>query len=150
MYGRCGGGVRREFGNLTPMSRFRRRIAIGAIAALLLAGCAQDEETSSGTGEDLPVERRIGYAVVVEEQPERVTIGFSNDRDATSGEAYDVTEALWRIGPDGAWSQPPATCLAKGQRLELGITEVQDEARPGLLFEYVVWLSCLDPEQEEG
>ena len=148
--GRSGGEVGHEFGNLTAMSRFRRRIAIGAAAALLLAGCAQDDATSSGTGEDLPVERRTGYAVVVEEQTDRVTIGFSSDRDATSGEAYDVTEALWRIGPDGAWSQPPATCLAKGQRIELGITEVQDEERPGLLFEYVVWMSCLDPESEEG
>lgn len=125
-----------------------RLIMTCAVVALLGAACTSDA-IGGDTGSDLVIERRLGYAVVVEETVDALTIGFSADRDSTSGEAHDVSQSLWRSGPEGAWSAPPATCLGRGQRVELGIAEIQDEARPGLLFEKVLWLSCLDPDQPE-
>lgn len=97
------------------------------------------------TGPDLEIERRTGYAVIVEDRLDGASIGFAADRDAASGEEFDVTEAVWRI-EDGPWTEPPVTCLGKGQRIELGISQVENEARPGLLKERVVWVACLAPE----
>jgi len=86
----------------------------------------------------------MGFAVIVDQTAGGIEIGFSADRDSESGEAFDVTDALWRI-EDGPWNEPPASCIGKGQRLELGISSVQNETRPGLLKERVIWLSCLPP-----
>jgi hypothetical protein len=57
-----------------------------------------------------------------------------------------VTESVWRI-EDGPWIEPPVECLGKGQRIELGISQVENEQRPGLLKERVVWVACLAPEE---
>lgn len=124
-----------------------RRLALFAtVIALAGTACNQGGEGGSSGG-DLDIERRAGYAVVVDTGGGGITIGFSTDRDAPGGAAFDVTDALWRVD-DGPWTVPPVTCLALGQRIELGVAQVQDEARPGLLFERVVWVSCLAPPEE--
>jgi len=109
---------------------------------LVFAACAND---GSGTGPDLEIERRIGFAVIVESRADGASIGFSADRDAVSGEEFDVTESVWRVD-DGPWTEPPVTCLGKGQRIELGISQVENEERPGLLKDRVVWVACLAPK----
>ncbi len=116
------------------------------VLALLAAGCA-DDETGTPSGEDLSIERRVGYAVVVDDEGDSLMIGFSEDRNATSGEAFDITQAVWRIG-DGPWNEPPVTCVGRGQRVELGISKVQRETQPGLLTDRVIWISCLAPPPE--
>jgi len=120
----------------------KSRMAGLALMAMVVAACAGDGGGAGGL--DLEIERRTGFAVIVNDFPTGIEIGFSADRDAESGEAFDVTDALWRI-EDGPWNQPPVSCIGKGQRLELGISAVQSEDRPGLLKERVVWLSCLPP-----
>lgn len=110
--------------------------------SLIAAACAGD---GSGAGPDLEIERRIGFAVIVEDRANGASIGFAEDRDATSGEEFDVTESVWRI-EDGPWIEPPVTCLGKGQRVELGLAKVENEDRPGLLKDRVVWVACLAPE----
>jgi hypothetical protein len=111
--------------------------------ALVASACGGADGASSGP--DLDVERRIGYAVLVEDRPDGLSIGFSTDRDADAGEEYDVSQSIWRI-EDGPWIEPPVSCLGKGQRVELGISQVENEARPGLLNDRVVWVACLAPE----
>jgi hypothetical protein len=113
------------------------------VVGLIAAGCAGSESA----GADLAVERTVGYAVIVEERADGTSIGFAEDRDAVSGIEYDVSESVWRID-DGPWMEPPVTCLGRGQRIELGIAQVENEARPGLLKDRVVWLACLAPEDE--
>lgn len=126
----------------------RTRLMSSLLAvALLAAGCGGDSEEGP-SAPDLAVERHTGYAVVVDQSGGRVLIGFSSDRNATSGDSYDVTQAVWRV-QDGAWNEPPATCLGKGQRLELGISKVQNASQPGLLKSRVIWLGCLSPEPAE-
>ena len=118
-----------------------RRIAPALVAlTLALAACAADATDAS-----LDIETRTGYAVIVEETGDTLSIGFNADRDAAAGEAFDVTQAVWRVG-EGPWNEPPVTCLGRGQRVQLGITQVENESRPGLLKERVVWLVCLAPE----
>ena len=119
----------------------RSLLALFAVA-LVAAACAGD---GTSTGPDLEIERRIGFAVIVEDRPDGASIGFSTDRDAASGEEFDVTESVWRID-DGPWTEPPVECLGKGQRVELGISQVENEERPGLLKDRVVWIACLPPE----
>ena len=128
------------------VSMSRLVAVVVALAAVAAAGCNQDGG-DGGSGGDLAIERRAGYAVVVDSDGGGITIGFSTNRDAPGGTAFDVSEALWRID-DGPWTVPPVTCLALGQRIELGVAQVQDELRPGLLFERVVWVSCLGPPEE--
>lgn len=111
-------------------------------ATLILGACAGGGSEGGG----LEIERRTGYAVVVDQSAGGVEIGFSADRDAASGAGFDVSTSLWRLD-DGPWNEPPVTCLGRGQRVELGIAEVQNEARPGLLEERVVWIACLSPEE---
>ncbi len=118
----------------------KARMAVVVAAVLAVTACGS--EGGSSTGPDLQIERRDGFAVIVDESAGTIEIGFSTDRDAESGEAYDVTAALWRI-EDGPWNEPPVSCIGKGQRLELGISSIQNEARPGLLKERVIWVSCL-------
>jgi len=119
---------------------------VGLLAIFIVtAACGGDG--GDGAGPDLEVERRIGFAVIVDDSGDGMEIGFSNDRDADSGEAFDVTDALWRI-QNGPWNEPPVTCVGKGQRVELGISNVQNESRPGLLAERVVWVSCLAAADE--
>lgn len=113
--------------------------------ALMVTACGG--AGGGDTGPDLQVERRTGYAVIVNESIDTLEIGFSIDRDSETGEAFDVTAALWRVG-DGPWNEPPVSCIGKGQRLELGISSVQNVDRPGLLKERVVWLSCLPPTDD--
>ena len=125
------------------MQRTRLMGTLAAIA-LLVAACAGDS-AETPAAPDLTVDRQTGYAVVVDHSGGRILIGFSTNRNATSGDSYDVTQAVWRV-QDGAWNEPPATCLSKGQRLELGITKVQNASQPGLLKSRVIWLSCLPPE----
>lgn len=127
------------------LSISRRVAVILALMSVVAAACNKDGGDDA-VGGDLAVERRAGYAVVVDTSGGGITIGFSADRDAPGGTAFDVSDALWRVD-DGPWTVPPATCLALGQRIELGVTEVQDELRPGLLFERVVWVSCLGPPE---
>ena len=118
-----------------------RRIGLALIAlALFVAACAAEAGDTS-----LEIETRTGYAVIVEETADALSIGFSADRDAAAGEAFDVTQSVWRID-DGPWNEPPVTCLGRGQRVQLGIAQVENESRPGLLKERVVWLVCLAPE----
>jgi len=83
--------------------------------------------------------------VIVEERPDGRSIGFAEDRDVASGEEFDVSDAIWRID-DGPWNEPPATCLGRGRRIELGLSRVQNADRPGLLKDRVVWVACLAPE----
>jgi hypothetical protein len=124
-----------------------RRLAVTlALVSVVATACNQDGGDGA-VGGDLSVERRAGYAVVVDTTGGDITIGFSTDRDAPGGTAFDVSDALWRVD-DGPWTVPPVTCLALGQRIEIGVAQVQDELRPGLLFERVVWVSCLGPPEE--
>jgi hypothetical protein len=111
------------------------------VLVFVVAACGGGTASSS----DLDIERRTGYSVIVESRPDGSSIGFAADRDAVSGEEFDVTEAVWRID-DGSWIEPPVTCLGKGQRVEIGVTQVESESRPGLLKERVVWVACLSPE----
>ncbi|MEX0825528.1 MAG: hypothetical protein WD184_02035 [Acidimicrobiia bacterium] len=115
----------------------RRLLAIALVA--VAAACGGDTPSTS-----LEIESTVGYAVIVEQIGEQIEIGLNSDRDATAGEAYDVTHAIWRV-EDGPWNEPPATCVGRGQRVELGVTMVENETRPGLLMERVVWLVCLAP-----
>ncbi len=117
-------------------------------ALLLLAGTgASCGGGGAQAGPDLVIERRIGYAVVVDESPTSIRIGFNTDRNATGGDAYDISQSLWRVEA-GPWNEPPASCVSKGQRIELGISQVQNEAQPGLLMPRVVWVDCLAPPAE--
>jgi hypothetical protein len=118
------------------------KAGIAGLVALALVLTACGDAGGGGTGPDLEIERRIGYAVIVNDSGLTLEIGFNADRDAESGEAFDLTDALWRV-EDGPWNEPPVTCVGKGQRVELGLASVQNETRPGLLHERVVWLSCL-------
>ena len=120
----------------------KSRMAGLVAMTLVMAACGGDGGGAGGL--DLEIERRTGFAVIVNDFPTGIEIGFSTDRDAESGEAFDVTDALWRI-EDGPWNEPPVSCIGKGQRLELGLSSVQNEGRPGLLKERVIWLSCLAP-----
>ncbi len=122
----------------------RTRLGL-ALVALSLVAAACTTGGGSGTGPDIEIERRIGFAVIVENRAEGASIGFSSDRDAVAGEEFDVTDSVWRID-DGPWIEPPVTCLGKGQRIELGIAQVENEERPGLLKDRVVWVACLAPE----
>ncbi len=110
---------------------------------IFVTACADDDQSS--TGADLEIERRIGFAVIVEERADGASIGFSIDRDASAGQEFDVTGAVWRID-QGPWNEPPVACIAKGQRVELGIAQVENAQRPGLLKDRVVWIACLAPE----
>jgi len=125
----------------------RTRLMASLLAVALLAAACGGESEESPSAPDLAVERQTGYAVVVDQSGGRILIGFSTDRNATSGDSYDVTQAVWRV-QDGAWNEPPATCLGRGQRLELGISKVQNASQPGLLKNRVIWLGCLSPEAE--
>lgn len=118
----------------------------GAVALLLFVSACGDGG-GGAAGPDLEIERRTGYAVVVDDGPGSLEIGFSTDRDAESGEAFVVGDALWRI-EDGPWNEPPVSCLGRGRRIEMGIARVQNESKPGLLEEWVVWISCLAPSEE--
>ncbi|HLE39149.1 MAG TPA: hypothetical protein VJA44_05800 [Acidimicrobiia bacterium] len=120
----------------------RRLAAAASLFAISAAACGGGP---GSTGPDLAVERRIGYAVIVEERPDGRSIGFAEDRDVASGEEFDVSDAIWRID-DGPWNEPPATCLGRGRRIELGLSRVQNADRPGLLKDRVVWVACLAPE----
>lgn len=128
------------------MPKLAVRIAAPVALVLLAAGCAE-EPAGETSGTDLDIERRLGYAVVVDDEGDQLMVGFSEDRNAASGEAFDITQAVWRI-EDGPWNSPPVTCVGRGQRVELGIAQVQHEAQPGLLNDRVVWISCLAPAQE--
>lgn len=121
----------------------KARVA-GLVAMALMVSACGGTGSGGGSGADLEIERRTGFAVIVNESLASTEIGFSADRDSETGEAFDVTDALWRI-EDGPWNEPPVSCIGKGQRLELGIAAVQNEDRPGLLKERVIWLSCLPP-----
>jgi hypothetical protein len=127
------------------MPRARLILAL-ALIALLAAACG-DEGEEAAPAPDLSVDRQVGYAVVVDETGGRILIGFSADRNATSGDSYDVSQAVWRI-EQGPWNEPPVTCLSVGKRLELGISKVQNASQPGLLKNRVIWLSCLAPDAE--
>jgi len=118
--------------------------------SLLVSACggADDGTGIDGAAPDLEIDRRTGYAVVVNETGGRMQIAFSEDRDAEIGEGFDVTQSVWRI-EDGAWNEPPISCLGRGQRLELGIAQVQNEFQPGLLESRIVWVSCLAPDDGE-
>lgn len=120
---------------------------IAALLALAMVVTACGDGAGGATGPDLEIERRLGYAVIVDDSGGVLEIGFSTDRDAPSGDAYDITQALWRIDA-GPWNLPPVTCVGKGQRVELGVADVQQEDRPGLLVDRVVWISCLAPEED--
>lgn len=124
------------------MPRARLILAL-ALTAVLAAACG-DKSEEAAPAADLSIERQVGYAVVVDETGGRTLIGFSTDRNATSGDSYDVSQAVWRI-EQGPWNEPPVTCLSVGKRLELGISKVQNASQPGLLKNRVIWLSCLAP-----
>jgi hypothetical protein len=126
----------------------RTRLMASLLALALLAAACGEQSDETPAGPDLAVERQVGYAVVVDQSGGRILIGFSTDRNATSGDSYDVTQAVWRV-QDGAWNEPPVTCLGRGQRLELGISKVQNASQPGLLKSRVIWLGCLTPEEAE-
>jgi hypothetical protein len=113
------------------------------VVGLLIAACGGDD--AAGATPDLEVDRRVGYAVVVEDRPNGLSIGFSDDRDAQSGEEFDLSESIWTTD-GGPWLEPPVMCVALGQRIELGVVQVENEARPGLLKDRVVWVACLPPE----
>jgi len=130
------------------MARSRFILAVTALLAVsLLAAACGDEAEEAVPAPDLAIERQVGYAVVVDQTGGRTLIGFSTDRNATSGDSYDVSQAVWRV-ETGPWNEPPATCLAVGKRLELGISKVQNASQPGLLKNRVIWLSCLAPADE--
>jgi hypothetical protein len=116
-----------------------RRIPIALGVLGLVTACG------GGTGPtSLEIDTTTGYAVIVEQVGAEISIGLNANRDATAGEAYDVSQAIWRID-EGRWNEPPVTCLGRGQRVELGIAMVENQSRPGLLKERVVWLVCLAP-----
>jgi len=126
----------------TSLRAMRRTIAIGIVACgVTLAACGGNIAADAS----LDIETKTGYAVIVEQIADQISIGFSTDRDAVAGEAYDVAQAIWRV-EEGPWNEPPVSCLGRGQRVQLGITMVENEGRPGLLMERVVWLVCLAPE----
>ncbi|HSQ37415.1 MAG TPA: hypothetical protein VLS92_05945 [Acidimicrobiia bacterium] len=125
----------------------RTRLMVALLAAALLAAACGGSSDEGPSAPDLGIERQEGYAVVVDQSGGRILIGFSADRNATSGDSYDVTQSVWRV-QDGAWNEPPVTCLGKGQRLELGISKVENVSQPGLLKNRVIWVSCLSPAQE--
>jgi hypothetical protein len=120
-----------------------RGAALLAVLVLTMAACGRDD---GGTGADLTIERRVGYVVALESGGNSLLIGFDENRDARGGEQFEVASALWRVD-DGLWNEPPVTCIGLGKRIELGIAEVQNVDRPGLLLERVVWLSCLEAEE---
>lgn len=122
-----------------------RTLTVLMVVGLITSACGGDD--APATGPDLEVERQVGYAVVVEDRLDGLSIGFSTDRDAEAGQEYDVSESIWRI-EDGPWIEPPVSCLGIGQRIELGISQVENEDRPGLLKDRVVWVACLPPEDE--
>ena len=122
-------------------------IAVIAALALIAAGCGDDTSTADPAGADLAIERSVGFAVVVDDTGSSLMIGFNADRDAAAGESFDISQAVWRID-DGPWNEPPVTCVGRGQRVELGISQVQSETQPGLLNDRVIWISCLAPESE--
>ena len=124
--------------------RTRNAFAVVLVLGFVVSACGGAGGTT--TGPDLAVERQIGYAVIVEDRPDGLSIGFSTDRDAEAGAEYDVSQSMWRI-EEGPWIEPPVSCLGKGQRVELGISQVENEARPGLLKDRVVWVACLAPEE---
>jgi hypothetical protein len=128
------------------MPRPTVRLAVFALLLTALAGCGE-EEPGTTPGPDMEIERRVGYAVVVDETAVGLMIGFNEDRNATSGEAFDIAESVWRQG-DGPWNEPPAACVRVGQHVELGVTPVQNAAQPGLLKDRVIWIACLAPPQE--
>jgi hypothetical protein len=125
----------------------RTRLVLATLIAFGLVAAACGGDGGSTTGPDLDVERQIGYAVIVEQRVDGLSIGFNADRDAVAGDEYDVSESIWRV-EDGPWIEPPVTCLGKGQRVELGISQVENETRPGLLKDRVVWVACLAPDDE--
>lgn len=127
------------------MPRMRIVLAL-ALTALFAASCGEEGEEPVATP-DLSIDRQVGYAVVVDETGGRTLIGFSTDRNATSGDSYDLSQAVWRVEA-GPWNEPPVTCLAVGKHLELGISKVQNASQPGLLKNRVIWLSCLAPAAE--
>ncbi len=124
---------------------FITRAAAFVVLAAAIVACSGDAGPSSTP--DLRIERTIGYAVAIDESNDTIQIGLSDDRDAVGGKIYDVTQAVWR-NEDGPWNLPPASCLVIGRRVELGVSQVQDEARPGLLMDRVIWLSCLAPADD--
>jgi hypothetical protein len=126
------------------MARSRLIVAL-VLAAWLAAACGEKAQEPAPTP-DLSIDRQVGYAVVVDETGGRTLIGFSTDRNATSGDSYDVSQAVWRV-ETGPWNEPPITCLAVGKRLELGISKVQNSSQPGLLKNRVIWVSCLSPAE---
>jgi len=127
------------------MARSRLIVAL-VLSALLAAACGQEGQEPA-PAPDLTIDRQVGYAVVVDETGGRTLIGFSTDRNATSGDSYDVSQAVWRVEA-GPWNEPPITCLSVGKRLELGISKVQNATQPGLLKNRVIWVSCLAPADE--
>lgn len=116
----------------------RRWIALAIISALVLAACGGD----AAPGPDLEIERRTGFVVAVERSGGSVLIGFNVDEDAITGDALDVTEALWRVD-EGPFTEPPPTCITAGSRVEVGVSKVQRSDAPGLVEDRVVWVSCL-------
>jgi len=116
-----------------------------ALLAVTATACTQDDGGSPGA--DLAIERRTGYVVAIEEESAGLMIGFDENRDAPGGEQFDVSGSLWRVD-DGLWNEPPVTCLGLGRRVEIGVAEVQNEARPGLLMERVIWVACLEADAE--
>ena len=128
------------------MPRLIVRLAVTAVLLSSLAGCGEDEPGTT-PGPDMEIERITGYAVVVDQTSAGFMIGFNEDRNATSGEAYDIAGSVWRQG-DGPWNEPPADCVRVGQHVELGVAQVQNAAQPGLLEDRVMWLACLAPPQE--
>jgi hypothetical protein len=124
------------------MPRARLIVAL-VLTALLVAACGDDAQEPAPAA-DLTIERQVGYAVVVDQTGGRTLVGFSADRNATSGDSYDVSQVVWRV-EEGPWNEPPATCLTVGKRIELGISKVQNASQPGLLKNRVIWVSCLAP-----
>lgn len=129
----------------------KARLIVALVATALLAGAcgdaAEEETSTTAPAPDLAIERVVGYAVVVDQTGGRTLIGFNADRNATSGDSYDVSQAVWREG-GGQWNEPPVGCLRVGQRVELGIAKVQNASQQGLLKSRVVWLGCLSPTDE--
>ncbi len=99
------------------MPRARLILAL-ALIALLAAACG-DEGEEAAPAPDLSIDRQVGYAVVVDETGGRILIGFSTDRNATSGDSYDVSQAVWRI-EQGPWNEPPVDLPGGGQAAGVG------------------------------